>query len=82
MVQGREGIGTRRSSTTRRSSGSIVMAQRFVLQRKKWKPGQVVQRFGDWTKGEPCVIIPIPQWQAMGSPEQVKVEVDDARPKT
>lgn len=51
------------------------MMHRFVLQRKKWKPGQVVQRFGDWTKGEPCVILDIPRWQKMGSPEEVIVEV-------
>lgn len=50
----------------------------IILKKQKHKPGNVVQRFGDWRKGEPSVIIDNARWLRYGSPETVKVVIEDA----
>lgn len=47
------------------------MQKTFDLTRQKHKPGSAVQRFGDWRKGEPSVIIDNKRWNAYGNPENV-----------
>lgn len=47
----------------------------FTLDRRAWKPGDVVARFGDWRKGEPTVMIDNNRWVALGKPDTVKVVV-------
>lgn len=42
-----------------------------ILNRQKHKPGAAVQRFGDWRKGEPQVIIDNQTWLEMGKPDRV-----------
>ena len=55
--------------------GKQVPKEVFVLERKSWKPGDVVMRFGDWRKGEPCVMIDTRKWNGLGNPESVTVTV-------
>jgi len=47
----------------------------MTLQRIKHKPGSAVQRFGDWRKGEPQIIIDNQTWLEMGKPNEVTFEV-------
>jgi hypothetical protein len=48
----------------------------FVLTKWKWKPGMAVQRYGDWRKGEPQVIIDQNTWNKLGKPETVCLKID------
>lgn len=48
---------------------------KFELTKQKDKPGNVVQRFGDWRKGEPTVIIDNQRWLNYGKPQKVVVEI-------
>jgi hypothetical protein len=48
----------------------------FVLNRQRHKPGNAVQRFGDWRKGQPSVLIDSQRWLTLGKPESVKVTID------
>ena len=50
----------------------------FKLERQKHKPGMAVQRFGDWHKGEPSVLIDNQRWLALGKPDSVKVTVNES----
>lgn len=45
----------------------------YKLRKNKWKPGDIVVRFGDWRKGEFTAIIDIPRWHRLGNPEEVIV---------
>lgn len=49
----------------------------MILSRIKSKPGSLVQRFGDWRKGEPQVIIDNQTWLDRGKPDLVIVEFSD-----
>lgn len=44
---------------------------RVILKRLKSKPGSAVQRFGDWHKGEPQIIIDNQTWLEIGKPDEV-----------
>ncbi len=46
----------------------------MILARNKSKPGSAVQRFGDWHKGEPQVILENQIWRISGRPDEVKIE--------
>jgi len=48
---------------------------KYELKRQKHKPGNAVQRFGDWRKGEPSVLIDNQRWLTLGKPEIVEVKV-------
>ena len=48
----------------------------ITLEKLKHTPGQANQRFGDWKKGEPTVLIENRQWTALGKPTKVKVTID------
>lgn len=58
-------------------SGTKVFTE-IHLERKKWKPGDLIIRFGDWRKGEPCVMIDNARWNRMGNPETVTVVFTDS----
>lgn len=45
------------------------------LIRQKNKPGSAVQRFGDWRKGEPQVIMDNQTWLAKKKPNAVEVTI-------
>lgn len=45
----------------------------MILKRTKSKPGSVVQRFGDWRKGEPQVLVDNQKWLTLGKPNRVHV---------
>lgn len=47
----------------------------YNLKRNKSRQGDVVQRFGDFKKGGPTVLIPENEWMALGQPEEVMVTV-------
>ncbi len=47
------------------------------LKRLKSKPGSAVQRFGDWRKGEPQIIIDNQTWLEYGKPDIVNLNVPD-----
>jgi hypothetical protein len=47
----------------------------MTLTRLKSKPGSAVQRFGDWRKGEPQVIIDNQTWLEFGKPDKVTFDV-------
>jgi len=49
----------------------------FELQRQKHKPGNLVQRFGNWRAAEPTVIIDNARWVDLGKPDRVKVVIDN-----
>lgn len=49
------------------------------LARQKSKPGSAVQRFGDWRKGEPQVIIDNQTWLEFGKPDKVEFNVPNKR---
>lgn len=49
----------------------------FVLKRQKHRPGNAVQRFGDWRKGEFTVMVDNPRWIDLGKPDKVKVVIDN-----
>jgi len=51
----------------------------LILQRLKSKPGSLVQRFGDWRKGEPTLLIDNQKWLAFGKPDEVEVTIIDKR---
>lgn len=53
----------------------------MILFRKKSKPGSVVQRFGDWRKGEPQVLIDNQTWLHFGKPDQVEVNFEQDKTK-
>lgn len=46
---------------------------KFILKRTKHKPGSAVQRFGDWRKGEPSVLIENRFWADFGKPKEVEL---------
>ena len=47
----------------------------FELERRKWHPGDIVQRFGDPVKKhEPKVILMNSVWEGIGKPDTVVVE--------
>ena len=48
----------------------------YTLAKEKHKPGNVVQRFVDWRKGEPTVIIDNSTWIKLQNPESVTLTVD------
>lgn len=43
------------------------------LFREKSKPGSAVQRFGNWRKGEPSVIVDNQTWLSYGKPDFVDI---------
>ena len=45
----------------------------IVLTRTKSKPGSAVQRFGEWQKGEPTVIVDNQKWLSLGKPNELTV---------
>lgn len=49
---------------------------KLELTKQKHKPGNVVQRFGDWRKGELTVIIDNQRWVNYGKPEKVTVIIE------
>jgi hypothetical protein len=55
---------------------NVAPSLEFSLKRSKHKPGQVVQRFGNWRKGEPTVIIDNARWIDYGKPETMKVVIE------
>ena len=46
------------------------------LTRAKHKPGSAAQRFGEWQKGEPTVILDNQKWLAFGKPDELTVLID------
>jgi hypothetical protein len=48
----------------------------YKLKRRKHTPGAAVQRFGDWRKAEPHVMIVNHQWTNLGKPESVTVMIN------
>lgn len=56
----------------------IPVNQSFELKRGKHKPGNAVQRFGDWRKGQPTVMIDNARWIDLGKPDNVRVVIDNA----
>lgn len=46
----------------------------MILRKQRHKPGSAVQRFGDWRKGEPQVLLDNQTWRIKGRPDEVKVE--------
>lgn len=54
------------------------MVKEFKLLRSKSKPGMMVQRFGDWKKGQPQVLIENHKWQAYGKPDAVIVLLENS----
>ena len=48
----------------------------MILKKQPHKPGSAVQRFGDWRKGEPSVIIDNQKWVSMGMPFAVKLNFE------
>ena len=53
-----------------------IGAKTIELVRRHHTPGQAVQRFGDWRKGQPTVMIENKQWASLGKPEKVVVMID------
>ena len=53
-----------------------LLKESRILTRLKSKPGSAVQRFGDWRKGEPQVIIDNQTWLEMGKPDKVTFDYD------
>lgn len=51
----------------------------MILHRRKYRMGDLVQRFGDFTKGEPSLVLDNPRWHKFGNPDEVKVSF---RPST
>jgi hypothetical protein len=51
----------------------------MLLTRLKSKPGSAVQRFGDWRKGEPQIIIDNQTWLEVGKPDKVTFEYDRSK---
>jgi len=49
---------------------------KLILIKQKHKPGNVVQRFGDWRKGEPTVIIDNQTWIKYKNPTKVILEIE------
>lgn len=49
----------------------------YHLPKQKSKPGSVVQRFGNWHKGEPTVLIDNARWVLLGYPENVSVVIHE-----
>jgi len=47
----------------------------MYLDRQKSKPGSAVQRFGDWRKGEPQVIIDNQTWLSVGKPDKITLDI-------
>jgi hypothetical protein len=47
----------------------------MTLMRLKSKPGSAVQRFGDWRKGEPQIIIDNQTWLEVGKPDKVEFSI-------
>jgi len=47
------------------------------LDRQKSKPGSAVQRFGDWRKGEPQVLIDNQTWLEFGKPDKVEFNIPE-----
>ena len=45
----------------------------MILDRQKSKPGSVVQRFGDWRKNQPTVLLDNQKWLNLGKPNWVQV---------
>lgn len=45
------------------------------LKRLKHKPGSAVQRFGDWRKGEPQVILDSQTWLEVGKPDEIELNI-------
>jgi len=50
--------------------------KKYNLKRRKHTPGSAVQRFGDWRKGVPTVMMVNHQWTNLGKPETVTVMID------
>ena len=46
-----------------------------TLKRRKHTPGSLVQRFGDWRKDEPHVMLVNHKWIDAGKPETVTVVI-------
>jgi len=51
----------------------------MILKRLPSKPGSVVQRFGDWRKGEPSLVIDNQLWLTFGKPDEVEVQIKTKR---
>ncbi len=51
----------------------------MILIKQKHKPGNAVQRFGDWRKGEPQVLVDNETWKVLGGPKEVKIEFIDRK---
>lgn len=45
----------------------------MILHRRKYRMGDLVQRFGDFTKGEPSLVLDNPRWHKFGNPEEVEI---------
>ena len=50
-----------------------------VLERLKHRSGSAVQRFGDWRKGEPQLIIDNQTWIEMGKPDKVTWQISPTK---
>ena len=51
----------------------IPAKRSITLSRNKHKPGSAVQRFGNWQKGEPTVLIDNQKWLDFGKPDELTV---------
>lgn len=48
----------------------------YSLERRKHRAGDVVQRFGSFKKNVPEVLLPMNEWYALGSPNEVELRVE------
>lgn len=58
---------------TKKSGGSFWIP----LIRQKHRPGDAVQRFGDWRRGEITVLIDNQTWLNYGKPDTVEVRIEN-----
>lgn len=50
-----------------------LVKRNIVLTRQKHKPGSAVQRFGNWRKREPSVLVDNQFWLELGKPDELTV---------